>query len=99
MGVTSQVLEDRRGATEGSFGIDDPLGPPGLGDQAREPRTLGQRFERSMEPKTSIVERLEEQSEKLASEQAAQNPNGQEEVGGRGDPLWRTARNPMVAPR
>jgi len=47
-----------------------------------------------MEPESPLVERLEEQSEELAPEQAAQNPDGKEEVGRRGDPPGSIGRQP-----
>ena len=72
VGVAGQVLEDHGGATKGSFGINDPLGAPGLGDQTREPRPPGQRLERSVEAKPTVVEGFGEQGQELASEQTAQ---------------------------
>jgi hypothetical protein len=47
-----------------------------------------------VEAKASIVERLEEQTEELAPEQTAQDPDRQEEVGRRRDPPGSIGRQP-----
>jgi hypothetical protein len=84
--VASQVLQHRLRAAERSFGVDDPLGAAGLGDQALERGRLGEPFQGPMEAEPSVVEGPLEQSEELAPEQATQDPDGEEEVGGAGYP-------------
>jgi len=89
--VTSQVLQHPPRAAERRFGIDDPLGAAGLGDQALERRRMGQVLEGPMEAEPFVVEGALEQSEELAPEQATEDPDGEKEVGGRGypaGPIW-----------
>jgi len=87
VGVASQVLEDRVGPAEGGLGVDDPLRASGLGEESGEGGAMSQGLKRSMEAEPSVLEDLVEEGQEFAAEEAAQHPDGKEEVRGRRYPL------------
>jgi len=86
VGVASQVVEDVFGSAEGRLGIDDPVLGKELSEESLEACGCCEFLERTMELDLALEQKLLERGRELAAEDAAENPDRQEEAGRGGDP-------------
>ena len=86
VGVPGQVLEHLLRAAERRLGVDDPLGAGSWRRATPELGRVGQRGELAVEREPAPVEGGLEQGQELAPEDAAEDPDRQEEPRPAGDP-------------
>jgi len=82
VGVACEIVEDVIGATERRLGIDDPVLREELLEETLEAFRYCQFLKRAMELQLVLKQKLLEFRGELATEDAAQNANGQEEARG-----------------
>ena len=80
MGVASQIVEHMFGAAEGRLGVDDPVLPEELPEEAANcARCSASLLKRAMELELVLVEKLPQFSDELAAEDSAEHLDRQEE--------------------
>jgi hypothetical protein len=80
VGVAGKIVENVFGSTEGRLGIDDPVLGEELPEEAPEAFRCGEFLERAVELELAVEQKLLELGGELAAEDAAENPDRQEEA-------------------
>jgi hypothetical protein len=80
MGVAAEVVQNVFRSTEGRPGIDDPLPGEELPEELAEAFGVGELLKRAMELELVFEQELPECSGELATEDTAENADGQEEL-------------------
>lgn len=78
--AAGQVVENMFGCAERRLGVDDPALGEELPEKTLESLRCCKFLERTMELQLALEQKLLEFRGELAAEDAAQNPNGQEEA-------------------
>ena len=86
VGITSQIFEHVLGTAEGRLGVDDPLLLAELVEQSTKARRVSERRQLSVEFKLAFRPSRFQKGEQLASEQAAKDADGEEELPSARDP-------------
>jgi hypothetical protein len=79
VGVAGEIVEHMLSAAEGRLGIDDPLLRIELSQEMSESLSVGQVQQRAMELELALQQQMLEFSEELATEDTAENADGQQE--------------------
>jgi hypothetical protein len=80
VGVAGEVVEDMLGAAEGRLGVDDPLVRVELAQELAEALWLSQFLKGSVELQPALDNELLESSDELATEDATEDTDRQEET-------------------
>ena len=80
VGVAGEIVENVFGSTEGRLGIDDPVLREELPEEMPEAFGCGEFLERDVELELAPEQKLLEFGGELAAEDAAENPDRQEEA-------------------
>src|SRR5215469_6777684 len=87
MGVAAQIFEYMLWTTERRFRVDDPVFSKQRSEPSSEGLRLSEEFQVSLEVELAVTEGLLETGDKLATEDATQHFDGEEEAGARVDPM------------
>src|SRR5258708_5112120 len=86
MGVAGEIVKNVFGTTEGRLGVDDPVPGKETPEEMLEAFRCGEFLERAVKLELALEQKLLEFGGELAAEDAAENPDRQEEALGGCDP-------------
>ena len=90
VGIAREIMQNMFGAAEGWLGVDDPVLSEELSQKSAEGTWFGESLKRAVELELVLLEELSESRGELASKDATECTDGQEEAVRRSDPSGAT---------